>query len=131
MVLGLIVAIIIAFFSMFIPGLLLAFALLRKTELHLFEIITIGFIFGLIAPATLTWAESYLISYIHAFTFSVALFEINVIVLSIIGLILCYMQGVLGDAFSFVKKFTAKKSDPQTAMHDSSSGMKKKWWVWA
>ena len=30
--LGLIAAIIIAFFSMFVPGLLLAFALLRKTS---------------------------------------------------------------------------------------------------
>ena len=131
MVLGLIAAIIIAFFSMFIPGLLLAFALLRKTELHLFEIITIGFIFGLIAPATLTWAESYLISYIHAFTFSVALFEINALVLSIIGIILCYMQGVLGDALSFVNKFTGKKTEPQPAMNDSASIMKKRWWVWA
>jgi hypothetical protein len=43
MVLGLIAAIIIAFFSMFIPGVLLAYALLDKTELNHFETIVIGF----------------------------------------------------------------------------------------
>ncbi len=84
----------IAFFSMFIPGILLAFALLKNTKLGFFEISVIGFIFGLIAPATMTWLEAYLANYIHFFSFSLALFEANAAVLSVIGLILCIQQGV-------------------------------------
>lgn len=102
MVLGLVAAILVTFFSMFIPGLLLAFALLRKTELHTIEIVIIGFIFGLIAPATLTWIESYFANSIHFFSFSAGLFEINALILTIIGLILCYWEGVFGDFFAFV-----------------------------
>ncbi len=115
MVLGLIAAIIIAFFSMFIPGLLLSFALLRKTELHVFEIIVIGFIFGLIAPATLTWAESYLITYVHAFTFSLGLFEANALVLTIIGAILCYWEGAFGDFFAFISGISSGRKESATA----------------
>ncbi|MGI0100661.1 MAG: hypothetical protein ACREBH_03015 [Candidatus Micrarchaeaceae archaeon] len=111
MVLGLIAAIIIAFISMFIPGILLAFALLRKTELHTFEVVVIGFIFGMIAPATLTWAESYLINYIHAFTFSLGLFEVNVLVLTIIGAVLCYYQGVFGDLKVFMSSISSSTKD--------------------
>ena len=120
MVLGLIAAIIIAFFSMFIPGLLLAFALLKRTELHNFEIIVIGFIFGLIAPATLTWLEGYLITYIHFFTFSLALFEINVLILTIIGLILCYYEGILSDFFVFASGVSSKVRETGTInnLHD-------------
>ncbi len=92
---GAIAAGLIAFISMFVPGILLALALLyRKTDLHLFEIVTIGFIFGLIAPASLTWVESFLINYSTSFSFSLGLFEINALVLTIVGLILCYWQGV-------------------------------------
>ena len=92
-----ILAVIIAFFSMFIPGVLFALALLRKTELHIFEIIVIGFFFGLLAPATLTWIEAYFISSIHAFTFSLGLFETNALVLTIIAAALAYQQGVFQD----------------------------------
>ncbi len=115
MVLGLIAAILIAFFSMFIPGILLAFALLKRTELHTFEIIVIGFIFGLIAPATMTWAESYLISYIHFFTFSLMLFELNVLVLTIIGAIMCYYEGVFSDLFAYVSGYSSKARGSATS----------------
>ncbi len=94
-IIGTIIASIIAFLSLFIPGFLLALALLKKTDLRLFEIGVIGFIFGLIAPATLTWIESYFINYIHFFSFSLGLFELNALILSIIGFILCIQQGII------------------------------------
>ncbi len=133
MVLGLVAAILIAFFSMFVPGLLLSFALLRKTELHTFEIIIIGFIFGLIAPATLTWAESYLISYIHAFTFSAALFEINALVLTAIGAVFCYKEGVFKDFAAFLRKLLPSKngSVPANGAISVERASNAKWWIWA
>ncbi len=92
---GVIATSLIAFISMFIPGVLLSLALLHKrTDLHLFEIVVIGFIFGLIAPASLTWIESFLVNYSTAFAFSLGLFEINAIVLTIAGVILCFQQGI-------------------------------------
>ncbi|MCL4379469.1 MAG: hypothetical protein M1160_02375 [Candidatus Marsarchaeota archaeon] len=92
---GIIATSLVAFISMFVPGLLLALALLyKRTDLHLFEIVVIGFIFGLIAPAALTWVESFLIPYSTAFIFSLSLFEINALVLTIAGAILCFQQGV-------------------------------------
>ena len=102
--LGLVLALIIAFLSMFIPGLLLSFALLRKSELHTFEIAMIGLIFGLIAPATLTWLEGYLISYVHAFTFSLWLFELNALVLTIVGALLCWREGAFSDLKPYMPK---------------------------
>ncbi len=85
----------IAFISMFVPGVLLALALLyKKTDFHIFEIVVIGFIFGLIAPASLTWVESFLISYSPIFTFSLGLFEVNAFILTIAGAMLCFQQGV-------------------------------------
>ncbi len=87
---------------MFVPGVLLAFALLKNSELDTFETVVIGFIFGLIAPASLTWAESYLMNYIHAFTFSTQLFLANALVLTVIGAILCYWQGAFKDFHAFV-----------------------------
>ncbi len=102
---GLIIATsIVAFISMFVPGVLLALALLyRKTDLHLFEIVVIGFIFGLIAPAGLTWVESFLVNYgLNMFTFSLGLFEANALALTIAGIILCIWQGVFKD-MSFFK----------------------------
>ncbi len=86
---------IIAFLTLFIPGELLALALLRKTKLSLFEISVFGFIIGLIAPATLTWIEAYAVNYIHAFSFSLGLFEWNAVLLSVVGFILCVQQGVI------------------------------------
>ncbi len=87
---------IVAFLSIIVPGFFLAFALLRKTRLNLFEIAVIGFIFGMIFPPALTWVESYLIQYIHAFTFSAALYNANVLILTALGIVLCIQQGVLG-----------------------------------
>ena len=125
---GILLPILIAFFSMFIPGILLSFALLRKTELHTFEIVITGFIFGLIAPATITWAESFLIGYSSFFTFSVSLFELNAALLSVIGAILCYKQGVFGDLSAWVSSLMSKPSDE----HASHGSHKKHaaWWVW-
>ncbi len=85
---------IIAFLTLTIPGELFALALLKKTKLGLFEISIIGFIFGLVAVPTLTWLESYLMNYVHFFAFSLALVEVNALVLSIVGIILCLWQGV-------------------------------------
>ncbi len=116
MTLGLIAAIVIAFFSMFIPGILLALGLLRRTELHMFEIVVIGFIFGLIAPATLTWLEGYLITYVHAFTFSLWLFELNALALTIVGIVLCYFEGVFSDLMPYIAgKSASSKSDGTSA----------------
>ena len=72
---GVLASVLIAFLSLFVPGVLLSFALLRKTELNSFEIVVIGVIFGLIAAPAMTWMESYLINYIHFFSFSLWLFE--------------------------------------------------------
>ncbi len=94
--------VIIAFLTLFIPGELFALALLRKTKLSLFEISVIGFIFGLVATPTAVWLESYLMKYIHFFAFSLALFEVNAVVLSIIGFALCLWQGVF--SISFINK---------------------------
>ena len=91
---------IIAFLTLTIPGELFAFALLKKTKLGLFEISVIGFIFGLVAVPTLTWLESYLMNYIHFFAFSLALVEVNALILSIVGIILCLWQGVFKFSFS-------------------------------
>ncbi len=90
-----IAALIIGFLSILVPGFFLALALLRKTKLSIFEITVIGFIFGLIFPPAMVWGEAYLIPYIHAFSFSAALYNANVILLTIIGIILCIWQGSL------------------------------------
>ncbi len=101
---GLIAAAIIASLSMFVPGMLLAFALLRKTELHTFEIAILGIAFGLIAPAALTWLEAYLMGYVHAFSFSLQLFEANALLLTFIGAAICYKEGALKDLARFLKR---------------------------
>ncbi len=94
-----ILAALIAFITMFVPGELLALALLKKTKLSFFEISVIGFTFGLMAPTGLTWIESYFMNAVHAFTFSLPLFNANALVLAIVGLALCIQQGVF-DGFS-------------------------------
>lgn len=107
---GMAATVIVAFLSIFVPGVLLSFALLRKTELNAFEITVIGLIFGLITPATLTWLEAYLIDYIHLFTFSLGLFEANAVVLTIIGAALCYQQGVFKDLKNFISRVLGAKA---------------------
>ena len=93
---SLIVSALVALISIILPGFFLSFALLKKTKLHMFEIVTIGFMFGLIFPPTLTWLESYLMNYVHVFSFSAGLYGANVVILTVIGIALCIQQGVLG-----------------------------------
>ncbi len=88
--------IIIGLASIIVPGLFLALALLRKTGLPLFEIAVIGFMFGLIFPPTMIWLESYLIPLSSAFYFSNGLYNINIVILTVIGIAACYWQGALG-----------------------------------
>ncbi len=111
--LGIIAAIIIASITLLLPGELLAFSLLRRTELLNYEIFAIGIIFGLIFPATMTWAESYLMTYIHAFAFSLMLFEANSAVLTIIGLALAYKDGSLKSFKIFCANLISTVSNPE------------------
>ncbi len=97
---SLVLVILEALLSIIVPGFFLSLALLRKTNLSMFEIVVIGFIFGLIFPPALTWLESYFINYIHFFSFSESLYNINVVLLTIIGIALSYKQGL----FSTTKK---------------------------
>ncbi len=90
--------IILGFISIMLPGFFLSLALLRKTKLSLFEITVIGFILGLVFPPAFTWGESYLMGYIHFFSFSEALYNINVVILTIIGVALSIQQGALSPA---------------------------------
>jgi asparagine N-glycosylation enzyme membrane subunit Stt3 len=85
----------IAFLSIMLPGFFLALALLKKTKLNMFEITVIGFIFGLIFPPAMTWVESYLMDYIHAFSFSAGLYATNVVILTIAGILLSLQQGAI------------------------------------
>jgi asparagine N-glycosylation enzyme membrane subunit Stt3 len=94
---------ILGFLSIMVPGTFLALALLKKTKMPLFEIVVIGFIFGLIFPPGFTWGEAYLIPYIHAFSYSEGLYNANVILLTVIGIILSFQQGVF-DLSAFKKK---------------------------
>ncbi len=92
---SLLISLLIGLISIILPGFFLALALLKKTGMPMFEIAVIGFIFGLIFPPTMIWLESFLIPYIHAFTFSNALYNANVLVLTIIGIILSIQQGAI------------------------------------
>jgi asparagine N-glycosylation enzyme membrane subunit Stt3 len=112
-----IVSALIAFLSMMIPGYLLALALLRKTGLSSVEIAVMGFIFGLMAPTTLTWIESYLIPISSFFSFSLGLFEINAALLTVIGILLCWKQGVF-------KNFKAEILQSGVSMPKVNS------WIW-
>ncbi|MDE1825170.1 MAG: hypothetical protein KGH61_00605 [Candidatus Micrarchaeota archaeon] len=91
---SLLLPILIALLSIILPGFFLSLALLKKTKLGMFEIIAIGFVFGLIFPSTMIWLESYLINWSTAFAFSIHLYLTNVAILTIIGIVLCFWQGV-------------------------------------
>ncbi|MGI0134671.1 MAG: hypothetical protein ACREBW_06920, partial [Candidatus Micrarchaeaceae archaeon] len=116
----------IAFLSLFIPGVLLAFALLNKTKLHVFEISVIGFIFGLIAVPTLTWLESYLMFQIHFFAFSLTLTLLNALLLTIIGGLLCWQQGVFKSCIEWYRNRKAHHQAEQEHPHHS----KRMWAIW-
>ena len=92
---SLIIALLIGVLSIIVPGFFLALALLKKTEMPMFEIAVIGFIFGMIAPPTMIWLESFLIPYIHAFTFSNNLYNINIVILTAVGIVLSIQQGAI------------------------------------
>jgi len=55
------------------------------------------------------WLESYLIPYIHFFSFSESLYNANVILLTIIGIVLSFQQGAF--KFSKEKSEEAKRED--------------------
>ncbi len=120
----------IAFLSIAVPGVLLALALLKGTKLHLFEIIGIGLIFGLIAPAALTWIEGYFMDAIHFFAFSATLFELNALILTVIGAVVCYREGVFGHLAPYI---TGKKREAQQEQEhrDARQSHKVPVWVWA
>ncbi|MDE1855935.1 MAG: hypothetical protein KGH49_01735, partial [Candidatus Micrarchaeota archaeon] len=98
---------IIALIAIIVPGFSLAYGLLRKTKLNLFEIGAVGFIFGLIFPPTMIWLESYLIPISSAFAFSATLYNINVVILTVIGLALIFLQGSV--KLDFLKPFLGMK----------------------
>ncbi len=114
---SLIVSALVALISIILPGFFLALALLKKTKLNMIEISIIGFMFGLIFPPTLTWLESYLMNYVHAFTFSSALYGTNVILLTIIGIALCVQQGVLNIGFGSTTKSEGEIAHQATAAY--------------
>lgn len=109
---SLLVAILLGFFSIMLPGFFVALALLRKTTLNMFEIVVIGFILGLILPATAVWLEAYAISYIPFFSFSETLYNINVVAITLVGIALCFWQGAL-DFGSLGSMVGMKPSMPQ------------------
>lgn len=119
---SLIVTAVIAFLSIIVPGFFLALALLKKTKLNIFEITTIGFIFGLVFPPALTWVESYFMYYINAFSFSSGLYGANVVLLTIIGIVLSVQQGAID--LGFMKSMSNKqiesemKSNYRERLHD-------------
>ncbi|MCL5008519.1 MAG: hypothetical protein M1156_01350, partial [Candidatus Marsarchaeota archaeon] len=90
-----ILEVIIGILAIVLPGFFLALALLKKTGMHLASIFIIGIFFGIIFPPAMIWIESYLIPFIHAFTFSAGLYNINVVILTVLGIILSYWQGAL------------------------------------
>ncbi len=87
--------IIIGILAVVVPGFFLALALLKRTGMHLIEIFLIGIMFGIIFPPAMIWMEAYLIPYIHALSFSAGLYDFNVIILTLIGLLLSYREGAL------------------------------------
>jgi len=112
-----IISLIIGLLSVMVPGFFLALALLKKTKLPMFEIAVIGFIFGLIFPPTMIWLESYLIPLSPLFAFSNNLYNINVIILTIVGVALSYQQGAFSSGdFDFI--FNSKLSIKQEVEKD-------------
>ncbi len=104
-IMSLIIPLIIGALSIFVPGFFLSLALLKRTNIPMFEIAVIGFIFGMIFPATAIWLESYLIPFSSVFAFSNNLYNANVIILTIIGIALSYQQGAFSlGQFDFMSK---------------------------
>ncbi len=90
---GLITAVLVGFLSIIVPGFFIALGLLKKTKFNMFEIVVIGFILGMVLPPMAVWLESYLIPYSSAFSFSAGLYNLNVLAITIIGIVLSFKQG--------------------------------------
>lgn len=104
-------AILIGFLAIIVPGFFVSLALLRKTKFGLFEIVVIGFTLGMILPPMAVWLESYLIPYIHAFSFSETLYNVNVIIITLIGIIASAQQGAFNGLLSWSIPGLAKRPD--------------------
>ncbi len=90
---SLILAILTGFLAILVPGFFISLGLLRKTKFNMFEVVVIGFILGMILPPMAVWLESYLIPYSSFFSFTASLYNINVVVITLIGLVLSFQQG--------------------------------------
>lgn len=84
------------FFSIFIPGFLLALALLKKTKMHLAEIAVFGFILGLTFPPLLLFVYSF-----FGIPYTPQLAIINIILVTVVGFLLCMNEGALSIELSF------------------------------
>ncbi|EQD46882.1 membrane protein, partial [mine drainage metagenome] len=91
----LIEALLIGIISVIVPGFLLALALLHKTRMNKVFIFMIGIAFGLIFPPVMIWLESYLIPLSPIFAFSAGLYNVNIIILSVIGFLLSVREGAI------------------------------------
>ena len=84
------------FLSIFIPGFLIALALLKKTKMKLAEIAAFGFIFGLVIPPLTLFAYSFFGVY-----YSPQLVVANIVIVTIAGLLLCMKEKALDFELSF------------------------------
>ena len=84
------------FLSIFVPGFLLALALLRKTKISLAEIAAFGFVVGLIVPPLLLFVYS-----LFGVPYSPQLAVGNIIFVTIVGFLLCAKEKVLDFELSF------------------------------
>ncbi len=93
---NLVLATTIAVLTSFIPGFLLAYPLLRKTGLRFFEIMIFGFTIGVVLPPALLFFES-----LAGIGFSLGLVFTNIAILSVIGLVLIFKDGLPKGTFTF------------------------------
>ncbi len=107
---SLLAAILIGLITIIVPGFFLALALLKKTDLPMFAIVCIGFIFGLIFPPTMIWLESYLMPVSSAFSFSTGLYNVNVVILTIIGVAGSFWQGAFSFNLDDIKSIGSKRT---------------------
>ncbi|NYZ78899.1 hypothetical protein H0N99_02010 [Candidatus Micrarchaeota archaeon] len=84
------------FLSIFIPGFLIALALLKKTKLPLPAIAAFGFILGLVFPPLLLFIYS-----LFGVLYSPQLAIINLVIVTAVGLLLCIREGALDICLSF------------------------------
>ncbi|MDE1768301.1 MAG: hypothetical protein KGH62_02945, partial [Candidatus Micrarchaeota archaeon] len=123
---SLLLAVLIGALSIILPGYFLALALLKKTGMPMFEIAIIGFIFGMIFPPSMIWLESYLMNYIHLFSFSANLYDVNVIVLTLIGIALSIQQGAFSTGMLSKTPFSGIKLDSISIKQNVDKDYKKR-----